>query len=374
MVMDRNRDVALPWRDATRRCRSIVEARRAAGASRPGREARQEVLQRAAAPKLGRVVSEGWLPPGKKAAVVWSMDDLHPGRSTDAYEAGGDLGDGVLGRIRWLLERHPQLHTTLFTTADWREIAPFVERTWLAKVPGVRDWFHLSDILPRGTMQLDRHPEFVAYLKDMPRTHVGLHGLHHVHRGPKLLVEFQEQSAAECRAILKRALDIFDSAGIEPSPGMCPPAWNAPASLVDAMADLSLTYLASGRDVIHDVSRDATNQMSGLKGTSMIFPQRIAGGRMVHLCSNFAPNNPIDRAFEILDLGGLLEIKSHAIKQAFGYVAIDGFDAHYRNYLDVVLSQIEDRYGDAIWWTSMEEVADRVLSLKDEPVRAAAPT
>ena len=30
-----------------------------------------------------------WLPPGKDCAVVFSIDDIHPARSTDYYEAGG---------------------------------------------------------------------------------------------------------------------------------------------------------------------------------------------------------------------------------------------------------------------------------------------
>src|SRR5262249_24369191 len=63
-----------------------------------------------------------WLPPGKRDAVCFTIDDVHPGRSTDHYDAGGDLGKGALGLIAELLERHPQLHVTLFTTADWREI------------------------------------------------------------------------------------------------------------------------------------------------------------------------------------------------------------------------------------------------------------
>ena len=33
----------------------------------------------------------GWLPPGRSAAVCLSIDDIHPGRSGDHYEAGGDL-------------------------------------------------------------------------------------------------------------------------------------------------------------------------------------------------------------------------------------------------------------------------------------------
>jgi len=50
-----------------------------------------------------------WYRPGKSAAVAMSVDDIFPGTSQSAYEAGGDLEKGALGRLLWLLERHPQL-------------------------------------------------------------------------------------------------------------------------------------------------------------------------------------------------------------------------------------------------------------------------
>ena len=82
---------------------------------------------------LGRLRSippvPDWLPRGKRAAVCFSIDDMHPGKKTDYYEAGGDLDRGQLGHLCWLLERHPQLRATLFTTADWREISPVPTRT-----------------------------------------------------------------------------------------------------------------------------------------------------------------------------------------------------------------------------------------------------
>lgn len=97
-----------------------------------------------------RPLPNGWLPPGKHAAICFSIDDVHPGTSTDAYEAGGDLDRGVLGHVRWLLERHPCLRITLFTTPDWREISPLPTRRILAALPYVRDHVFLAPILPLG--------------------------------------------------------------------------------------------------------------------------------------------------------------------------------------------------------------------------------
>src|SRR5271166_3625829 len=54
-----------------------------------------------------------WYHTAKKAAVVLSVDDVFPGTSHSAYEAGGDLEKGALGHLLWLLERHPNVKLTL---------------------------------------------------------------------------------------------------------------------------------------------------------------------------------------------------------------------------------------------------------------------
>jgi hypothetical protein len=68
---------------------------------------------------------------------------------------------------------------------------------------------------------------------------------------------------------------------------------------------------------------------------------------------------------EILELGGLLAIKAHAVVQACGYTSVDGLSDHYCNYLDLVLRAVEEKFGDEIWWTSPEAVATRCLRLRE---------
>src|SRR5205807_2727037 len=120
---------------------------------------------------------------------------------------------GQLGHVRWLLERHPQLRVTLFTTADWREISPVPTRKLLARIPYVRDYFYLAKTLPAGTMRLNGHSQFVEYLKHLSGVEVGLHGLHHMQRGPNIPVEFQNKDATECRRTLREIIAIFEEAG-----------------------------------------------------------------------------------------------------------------------------------------------------------------
>jgi len=306
------------------------------------------------------VLHSGWLPPGKTCAVCFSIDDIHPGKSTDAYEAGGDCEKGRLGLLQELQRRQPELHTTLFVTADWREISPHPTRTLLARIPALRDRFYLSPILPKGTMSLARHPEVVAFLRSLPRTELALHGLHHVHRGLNLPVEFQQQPVDTCVDILTEAQEIFRQAGIPAADGLQPPAWNTPPALVEACSRAGLSYLAGARDIVTPVSADAVTAMSGPRSMSLIFPELFPGSNLVHFSSNWQATSRPERALDILGAGGLLCIKAHIVKQWRSYVALDGIDELYCNYLDLMLDRIRATFGDAVWFTSMQEVARAV--------------
>jgi hypothetical protein len=93
----------------------------------------------------------------------------------------------------------------------------------------------------------------------------------------------------------------------------------------------------------------------------------VFGGRLVHVPSNFSATNPLDRAMELAAAGGLVSIKAHIVKFAFGHVMLDGVDALYRNYIDVVLSELEDRYGDRLWFATMADVAARAHTVLARP-------
>lgn len=298
-----------------------------------------------------------WKPKTKKAAVCFTIDDIFPGKSSDLYEAGGDLEKGVFKHLLWLTERHPQLKTTLFTTADWRETHPFPQRKLLAKIPRLRDQFYLSKVLKKGTMSLVNHPEFVSFLNQNKQFEIAFHGLHHVHKGLKIPVEFQHQTQNEFDVIITEMMRIFEQSKIEHVKGICPPGWNAPEQLINILINKDFNFLASSRDVFTEISKDAKCNMSGLKGTSLIYPE-YTSSKLIHFPSNFQPNNNIDRAHAIIENQGVLAIKGHMIKRVANYVALDGIDAAYMNYLDVLFSTLEDQYGDDIWWTTMGEISN----------------
>jgi predicted deacetylase len=313
-----------------------------------------------------------WLPAGRRGAVCFSVDDVHPATSLDEYEAGGDLARGALGRIERLLERHPKLRVTLFVTPDWRLQHLIPTRKWLTRIPFVRDHVHWAPIRPRGHFRIDRFPAFVAYLNGMGRTEIAVHGLTHTHRGARMAAEFQRQTRRECNVLLRAAIEIFDAAGLRRVLGFQAPAWNAPPVLCEALCDVGFRFLCSARDVRTPVSVGARTAMSGLMGASLIEPTWIVPAftdpdlsrhpherALVHITSNFQATSTIERAFEIIDAGGLLSIKAHIFKSG-GYLTMaDGLDDAYVNYLDLLCRELERRYGGSLWWTSLAEVADR---------------
>jgi hypothetical protein len=219
-----------------------------------------------------------------------------------------------------------------------------------------RDKFYLSKVLKKGTMSLENHPEFVSFLNQNKQFEIACHGLHHVHKGLKIPVEFQNQTKQEFQEIVKDMIHIFDKSKIDYVKGICPPGWNAPQQLIEVLQENDFSFLASSRDVKTPISKKAKANMSGLQGVSLLYPELLSN-KLIHFPSNMQANNSIDRIFDIIENEGLVSIKGHMIKRILNYVAIDGIDELYVNYLDCIFTEIENRYGDSIWWTTMGEMA-----------------
>jgi hypothetical protein len=175
-------------------------------------------------------------------------------------------------------------------------------------------------------------------------------------------VEFRGRGTRDCARALREAVGVFEEAGLGFVPGMCPPGWELSDELAEAMIEVGLRFVASARDIRTPVSATATTNMSGLKNVSLIHPEFVCGGRLLHITSNFQATCAVDRAVEIVERGGLLAVKAHAVKDALGHVALDGLDELYRNYLDLLFTKLESDYGDSLWWTSMGEIAERCAS------------
>jgi len=313
-----------------------------------------------------------WLPAGKRAAVCFSVDDIHPATSRDEFDAGGDLGRGVLGRLERLLERNPSVRVTLFVTPDWRLQRLVPTRRWLTRIPLLRERIHWAPLAPKGRFRVDRHPEFVSYLNALPRAECAVHGLNHAHVGPRMAVEFQEQSRSECRAMLEEGRRIFAAAGLRHVQGFAAPAWNSPPALCQALSDADFRFVTSARDLDTAVTGEARTAGNGLRGASLTQPTLIrckpdgnpargtdSPAGLVHLTTNFQATSTLERARAIIECGGVLSIKAHIFKTGGGITMLDGLDDQYCNYLGRLWRELGDRYGDALWWTTLAEVAER---------------
>jgi hypothetical protein len=318
----------------------------------------------------GTGVSRDWLPPGKTAAVCMSVDDVHP-TVPIAGEPAGETARNALALLEWLTQRHPLLRVTLFTTPDWRSRSAEPTRHWRGRLPIVRHTFHASDVLPRGTLRLDRHVEFTAWLRGLRNVDFGIHGLHHVRPGPAYLQEYAGCSPRRCLQMIVEARRTMTAAGLPVVDGITPPAWTAPPALLAAMAELDMLFVSSARDLDTPIAPGALTHGSGLRDVSLLTPQVLPFGRLIHVTTNFQATSSIDRAMAILACGGLLGIKAHLLKRFGSYVALDGLDSPYVEYLDRLFARIADDYGDRVWWTTMGEIAGRMRRLA-EPVEAAS--
>lgn len=312
---------------------------------------------------------EGWLPPGKRAAVCFNVDDIHPATSHDHIEAGGDLGRGALGHLVRLLEANPRLKATLFVTPDWRLRHLVPTRGWPTRVPILRNHIHWSPRVPNGCFRIDRFPLFADYLNTLPRTECAVHGLRHAHPGPRMAVEFQRQSVRRCGRMLEQARGLFVAAGLRHVPGFAAPAWHTPPALCAALSQAGFRYVTSARDLDTPIRPGALAEGSGLRGAPLASPAWLRVGPstgrpdgrdgLVHFATNFQATSTPDRAHAIVEAGGLLSIKAHVFKAGGGLTMLDGLDDPYCEFLGRLCRQLDNRYGDTLWWTTFAEVATR---------------
>lgn len=311
------------------------------------------------ATSLPALTGRAHYPNGATAAVAFSIDDVHPARSSDGYEAGGDLARGVLGRLARLVGRHPALKLTLFVAADWQERSVDPTRRLLAALPWIRNRLYLAERWTPGTMALDRHPDFVTYLKALPRVEVAPHGLTHTGRGLEIPQEFRRMSASRCERTLAEMERIFDRAGLRWTRGFAPPGWAVSEDLLRCLVKRDYRYIQCSRDLDTPIGRDARCSGLGLSGLPLLLPEPIQGTRLVHIPVNWSATSDEVRAIEILKSGGVLSIKGHAVLRIRKRASTDGLDERYCDKLDRLFSRIEREYGSGVWWCHLSALAER---------------
>jgi hypothetical protein len=239
-----------------------------------------------------------------------------------------------------------------------------------ALAPGASDASSPHAERPDGDLNLIRHPAFVAMLRGLGRVELMIHGLSHINPLDGSALEFAGLSQEACLQRLKLAQEVFQASGLTPA-GFIPPAWDLGEPLLAAVVACGFEFVASSRDLETPVEPEAAGRGSGVQGMPLFAPAYLPGTRVLHFPTNFQATSGIDRARAILRCGGLLSVKAHIDKELGEHVMLDGLDALYCNYLDLLFETLETEFGDAIWWTSMAEITARV---KAGVAAAGAPT
>jgi hypothetical protein len=305
----------------------------------------------------GRAVNTPSYPEGRHAAVVISIDDVRPVVNDTGSDKGKSSYSDALAAIAALRQNHPQLAITLFTVPDCREKNPFPTRRLLSRIPVLNRYFYLSPIWLDTAQSLEKHPEFCRRLGSLPGVEIAVHGLHHVSKGLPIFQEFHRLSFKECLRRLERAEAIFEKVGLSYVKGFSPPGWDVTPALLRALQTCQYQFLASSRDLQTEITANAVTNSSGMRNLPLLYPSILPGTDIVHITANWSRTSTLERADRILELGGVLSIKGHAIKQAYGYTAVDGIDEEYCLYLNKLFDHIEKRWGGDVWWTSMGDLA-----------------
>jgi hypothetical protein len=56
--------------------------------------------------------------------------------------------------------------------------------------------------------------------------------------------------------------------------------------------------------------------------------------------------------------GPLLAVKGHISKRSKFHYALDGIDDLYCNYLDALITILDTKNGDNLWWTTFDEISE----------------
>lgn len=305
------------------------------------------------------MVKSIFYPNGKHAAVVVSFDDVFPAYYLDNNDSNPSHRNSYLGILASLLNKHEQLVIDLFTVPNWREKNPIPTRKWLSRLPILNNHCYLSPVWPENTLSLERHPEFCTILKALPRVEIAVHGLHHVSKGQPIFQEFRGLSLRECLRRLESAEAIFERIGLSYARGFTPPGWEISYELLQALQMRKYQFIASARDLRTEITMEATTKGNGLRNLPLLFPSIVPNSNIIHIPSNWSRTSTIERADRILELGGVLSIKGHAVKKWFNHTAVDGLDEAYSCYLDKLFDHVEERWGKDVWWTSMGELSNQ---------------
>jgi len=312
-----------------------------------------------------RVQKSEW-PYGKLAAFCLGVDDIHPESSKDdeGIDFGGDMDHGNFKYLNELVEKYPYLKTNLFVVADWiaRPVYPFWK--FISKLDPIVSPFGLrSPALVKsarttvarrrsyreGTfrLDLDRYRTWCDWLRSKVQTgnfEVVPHGLFHISENSCASTEFADLSPDEMLRRLIEMKQIFDNTKIPFVNGFRPPGWDISWGLLEILDKLEYRFFAG--------FFDSKSQLHPLG--DRILPVRYDNYSFVSITAN-CNMQTFERAFDIIELGGLVLFQTHIMSSCFG---LERVSKKFVRIMSRLLDMIEKKYPDQVWFATLGEIAD----------------
>jgi hypothetical protein len=281
-----------------------------------------------------------------------NIDDFAPYYASGGMiDLGGRIRNGLTAELKLLLDDFPALRLTLFVIPDLR--------------------------LPRGPLMKElqaaildpRNAEWVEHYRawsQQGRVELAVHGLHHAQTENWLFqqhVEFAFKSANKAKEAIRNAIEIFSRAGL-PITGFRAPGWgiNSDLSLLGAIRESGFAYIAGSS---LDGGLNECRQR-----VSDYYPTMITG--VLNLPQNvlldWSRAELLGAVERIIRAKGIVSIKGHtrwngSPNQLSGAVL---------RKLRWLLAAIDDRYGDAIEYATLYQIATLVGEQVNERMAVGA--
>jgi len=173
-----------------------------------------------------------------------NFDDVHPEKSSNIADCGGDLEDGVFGYILELIGQFPKIKVTFFVTPNWidkpEDPFPIKHIKKSLRVNYKNTW-------KDEPFRLDRHKEWCKWLnRHSKNIEVAVHG--YVHHNPNHGIwhsqEFKGASYEESLQKIKNAEALFKKADLKFVKGFRPPGWGFSDGTLKALKEMKYTFIA----------------------------------------------------------------------------------------------------------------------------------
>lgn len=283
--------------------------------------------------------------PGK---IVFGIDDVCPQKAGDAgKDFGGDLEEGVLGKLIDFAKEFPKIKYTLFITPNYvfrAQIRYFslVQKT-AKKFFGLKFASGLARHWQGEPFRLDKHPEFCKFLKNYSRKglfSLELHGFNHFHAFLHHPQEFYDLKLNECNERIQKSIDLFKKAGFQKPLVFAPPGWFIGGNLLEALKANGFKFVAGSIDNSASIEKNSFSKGSGLQGVSAYKPQKV--NDLVNIPRNFDLRfGTKDKAMQLMQLNGILGIQAHTAEEGI----MNAITGESMNNLRNALLALEKEYG-----------------------------